>query len=617
VPHRRFVPYAVVVSLTTALYIRTAGYGFVFDDTHLIVNNSFLRAPWSPFEAFAHHFWHGTAFGAAYYRPIVISSLALNGRLFGWGAAGFHVVNVLLHAVNAGLVLALARRLGHPGPAALSAALLFALHPVAAWPVASIVARVDLLAALFVLLAWLATEADATGPAGGEVSARRHGALLAGSLFFLALLSKESALAFLAVPVLGLRRMKEARSGWEGAAACGFAVLIWVAIRRWLGIGILPDRSLIDPLTNPLAQIPFPERFWAALALAGRYLLYLVFPVRFTDPVDYFARSTLPHPGSPGVILGLVVLLVWGGSVLALWIRRDRIALPLAFSLASYLPASNLLAPISSLYAQNFLYMPLVGVSLAVGDLLGRTGAAGAAVSPSGTGRTGVRLTRPVLVVAAALLLLAAASSVESGIWRDDLSLFGAWTERFPVYAMAHSGLGVAFLGRGDPERAIRPLRRALELTDRSTEAHYNLGVALLAGRKDSGDLQEALVHLHRSLELAPGLAPARAQASRAYLLLHRPSEAEREAREALRLSPGFAPAMLDLAEALYQEARYGEAADLFGTLVSWTPTDVGLRTRQIDSLIRAGEQARAEAAIREARRLFPRFQASEPPNAP
>src|SRR6266568_565528 len=131
----RWIPSVVVALVAAALYLRTVGFEFVFDDLHLIVNN------------------------------------------------------VLLHAVNAALVLALARRLGTPGWASFCAAFLFAVHPVAAWPVASIVARVDLLPALFVLLAWLALCA-------GTVSPLRR-ATLAGLLFLLALLSKESALAFL------------------------------------------------------------------------------------------------------------------------------------------------------------------------------------------------------------------------------------------------------------------------------------------------------------------------------------------------------------------------------------------------------------------------------------
>src|SRR3989338_4424026 len=151
-----WIPGTAVALLAAALHIRTLGFEFVFDDLHLIVNNAFLREPWSPLTAFAHHFWHGTPFGAAYYRPIVTSSLALNGLLLGWGPAGFHLVNVLLHAAKAALLLALVRRLGAPVWAATRGAAPLAVHPAPARPVGSIVARVDLLPAFFVLLAWLA-----------------------------------------------------------------------------------------------------------------------------------------------------------------------------------------------------------------------------------------------------------------------------------------------------------------------------------------------------------------------------------------------------------------------------------------------------------------------------
>src|SRR5256885_1864805 len=106
---------AAVALLATLPCIRTLGFAFVLDDLHLIVHNPFLREPWSPLAAFAHDFWHGTPYGAVYYRPLVVGSFALNGRLLGWGPAGYHLVNVLLHAANSVLLLLLARRVGCSG----------------------------------------------------------------------------------------------------------------------------------------------------------------------------------------------------------------------------------------------------------------------------------------------------------------------------------------------------------------------------------------------------------------------------------------------------------------------------------------------------------------------
>ena len=339
----RWLPCAFVGLLATALYVRTLGFEFVFDDLQLIVHNEFLREPWSPLNCFAHHFWHGTPFGAAYYRPLVTASLALNGRLLGWGPGGFHLFNVVAHAANAALLLLLARRLGCPEWAAVCAATFFAVHPVAAWPVGSIVARVDLVPAFFVLCSWLALCA-ATGRApinGIEASRplRTRRAAWVGLFFFLALLAKESAVAFLTVPVLALRRMRgdepERTPGRPVWTALGAALALYLALRRSAGLGILMDKALIDPLINPLGVLPLPARLWGAAELSGRYLLYLFAPIRFDDPGNYLNQGNLPSFLDAGVILSLLVLLAWTTVIMILWLKRDRIALPLAFSLAS------------------------------------------------------------------------------------------------------------------------------------------------------------------------------------------------------------------------------------------------------------------------------------------
>lgn len=582
--------------VAAALHLRTLGFEFVFDDLHLIVNNSFLREPLSPLTAFAHHFWHGTPFGAAYYRPIVTSSLALNGRLLGWGPAGFHLVNILLHAVNSALLLVLARRLGAPVLAATCAAALFAVHPVAAWPVGSIVARVDLLPALFVLLAWLAFQ-------GGRRPA------LVGLLFLLALLSKESAIAFLAVPILGLRRMREPGPAPDGGPrtspgtdrrallALSAGVIAWLALRMGIGLGVLIARHQVGALTNPLAQLGMPERLWAALALAGRYILYLVFPARFGDPRNYLDPSTLPSPFNPGVLLSLGVLVAWGAGILVLWLRRDRIAIPLAFSLASFLPASNILVPIGSLYAQNFLYMPLLGLCVALADLLSRWAARRA--SPD-------LPKAPALAAVPVLAVLAIVSFAETGIWRDGVTLFTAWTSRFPYYSMAHSSLGVMLIGRGQPGAAVPALRRALAITETNAEAHYNLGLALVLTAKDRVAREEALAHLERASELIPDLPPAHVNAARVLLLLERPQEAETEAREALRLAPGLPQAISNLAEALHRMSRHAEAAEVYEQMVGLDPADVDARSNLVVSLIHSGQIDRARSAVQAARRDFP-----------
>ena len=112
----RWLPYAFVALVAAALYLQTLHFDYVFDDKPLIVQNAFLKEPWSPLRAFHHEFWYGTAF-VGYYRPLVIASFALNGRILGWGPGWFHLVNVLLHTANAVMLLAGVVRCGASGPA--------------------------------------------------------------------------------------------------------------------------------------------------------------------------------------------------------------------------------------------------------------------------------------------------------------------------------------------------------------------------------------------------------------------------------------------------------------------------------------------------------------------
>src|SRR5262249_34780014 len=148
--------------------------------------------------------------------------------------------------------------------------------PVAAWPVASVVARVDLLAGTFVLLAWLglASEPSSTW--------------LAALCFMFGLLCKESAAAFLVVPILF------SRTSLRTAGAFGAGATLYLAARGAAGLAILPGAGLIDPLTNPLGVLPAAERVPAAIALTGRYLLYLLVPAGFHDPVNYLGGAPLP-----------------------------------------------------------------------------------------------------------------------------------------------------------------------------------------------------------------------------------------------------------------------------------------------------------------------------------
>jgi protein O-mannosyl-transferase len=115
-----------------------------------------------------------------------VAFVALDYVVWGVRPFGFRLTDLLLHAINAGLVALLARRLlfkALPRPVsvlmvgAATAALLFALHPLRVEPVAWITERRGLLSAWFFLLSVLvyldAVEARGRGRPGPQALVRR------------------------------------------------------------------------------------------------------------------------------------------------------------------------------------------------------------------------------------------------------------------------------------------------------------------------------------------------------------------------------------------------------------------------------------------------------------
>ncbi|MBK5290596.1 MAG: hypothetical protein JJE04_02745, partial [Acidobacteriia bacterium] len=122
-----------------AVFGGTLAAPFVYDDHALLVDESITSADgwwrvWRPMQT----------------RPLTYFTFWINHRLGGADAAGYHAVNLGLHLGAALLLLEVLARL-IPKRAAIAAAFLFALHPLAVEPVAYVFARSTLLATVLSL----------------------------------------------------------------------------------------------------------------------------------------------------------------------------------------------------------------------------------------------------------------------------------------------------------------------------------------------------------------------------------------------------------------------------------------------------------------------------------
>ena len=149
----------LVLLIFLAYYPALRG-GFIWDDDAYVTENPLLTAPDG-----LKRIWFSLDSPSQYF-PLTYTTFRLERSFWGLNPAGYHLVNILLHAVNALLVWRLLRRLSVPG--AWLAAALFALHPVQVESVAWITERKNVLSLFFfllALLAWIEFAGDRPRPA--------------------------------------------------------------------------------------------------------------------------------------------------------------------------------------------------------------------------------------------------------------------------------------------------------------------------------------------------------------------------------------------------------------------------------------------------------------------
>src|SRR5438132_2424157 len=145
---QRYGPALALMLLTLAAYAPTFNGTFLWDDDEYITTNETLKSL-----SGLPRIWLEPGATSQYY-PLVFSTFWVEYRLWGLEPIGYHLVNTLLHGMNAILLWLMLRRLGVPG--GWFAAALFAVHPVHVESVAWIQERKNVLSGLFYFAAALA-----------------------------------------------------------------------------------------------------------------------------------------------------------------------------------------------------------------------------------------------------------------------------------------------------------------------------------------------------------------------------------------------------------------------------------------------------------------------------
>jgi hypothetical protein len=418
---------AILLGATLLAYANSFQSGFVFDNGPLILQDPRIRAVTnSNLDLITgQEYWYSNS-TSGLYRPLTTLSYLFNYAILGNGAqpAGYHVVNLALHAVNVVLLYLLLLEL-IPGGVAFAGALLWAVHPVLTESVTNIIGRADILAGFGVIAGLLAHRRAAR-------SVGRTRLLWLATLFFAAIIgffSKESAIVLLGVMAAHDFVFDRAkwRSALPGYAAAGVAAA-WFLMVRSTVLAHVPYAPL--PFTDdPLMGASFLTARLTAVGVIARYFRLLLWPAQLSCDYSFHQIPLFHWNWFDGQDLPVVIglLLLAGAFALFVWAyrRNPTVAFFVAFFFITLAPTSNLVILIGSVMAERFLYLPAIGFAVCVavfGHLLMR--------------RISARAQAGILVLICVALMVR--THARNADWTTDLTLWSSAAAASPESYKAH-----------------------------------------------------------------------------------------------------------------------------------------------------------------------------------
>ncbi len=479
---------AVAALCAFAVYANTIGHGYTVDDDTVMAKNRITKGGLDSL---------GSVFSSSYragfwdreeslYRPLSVAMFAVEWHFFPENPIPGHIVNVILFSLTVFLLmLLLADFLNRlPLVVAFSATLLFAVHPIHTEVVANIKSRDEILCLLLCLTSLWNYHRYLSGM-------RKWRIAVAVISFFLAMLSKENAITFLAIYPLWdfftdkwnskatLFRM----TGFIATAGC------YLLLRKNI-LGDIDNVDAIQLINNSLVGTDDAvTRFATAISILGKYVYLLVIPhpLSFDYSFNQIPLSTLSSAGF--WLAGLTLASIAIYSIFELK-KRNPLAFGFLFFLATISVASNIFILIESTMAERFAYMPSVGFVLGLTLLIAKFTLTRKPISASAFA---VHFTSHKLfltVIGFIALFYTGKTILRNMDWKDNYTLLSKDVKTSPGSARIRYAYGSALLFEKalkteDPaakstflEQSISQLERGVAILPDYAEAWKHLGIA-------------------------------------------------------------------------------------------------------------------------------------------
>ncbi|MFC1752184.1 tetratricopeptide repeat protein [Thermoproteota archaeon] len=564
----------LIVCITLLSYSNSLSHHFVADDDFTILRNNFISS-WSSFPRLFSksylstgadtvlHSYRGQDYGSGEvsYRPTVTLSYMIDYSFLKREPFGYHLTNILLHAVNGILLYILLRLLTTGNFLALCSSLIFCSHPINTSVVNHISFREELLVVSFSLLAFILflTYKKAYG------IKRFIFYFFSCFSFFLAALSKEVAIVFPVLLVLYdyifefegdiKRTLSSIKSRYLGY----IIVSVCYLLIYFLFIG-----------NNQPANIPYVggtifNHILTVLKIQGRYISSFFLPLQISiEPFHYapIANSIL----DPEVLLsiGLLALLIYLG--LRMQARLRVVSFGIFWFFVTMFPTSGIFVRLYHMFAFRYMYFAGIGFCVVLAVLCERLAY--------------VKFLReriPNLWAISAFLIIGffvPSTIAQNMFWKNDFTVGKNQEMFYPDTPESQSLLIEYFCEQGFFQEGARRLEWYLKYRPYDAMAYKNLGGCYMSlGREDL-----AIEAFNMAVELRPDSTEAYYSLGCIYLEERRLDEAEESFKKVIEMDPEFCEALNNLGVTYLWKNEYEQAKLYFDRVFEIAPTKKGIK---------------------------------------
>ncbi|MFC1709875.1 tetratricopeptide repeat protein [Candidatus Omnitrophota bacterium] len=549
----------IIVFACLVPYFNTLFADFVWDDELFFVEShcmkSFDSLPKFFVQDFLKPFRH---FGSAhYYRPFLAAAFMLNYSIWGDNPLGYHLTNILLHALVCVLIFIFVELLIVNKTIAFISSLLFAVHPIHT-EVVSFISNISYLSAttFYILSLILFLKFNQNKKTIFYIFS-----LICFSVSLLTIeISITLPLVLIAIDYLFLsqRNIKEVIRNFLRLHLGFFVVLgVYLIIRsNIIGWSFIARRSLLELNFSKGIQ-PFWQLF-TTLKVLVLYIRLLCFPYGLT--IEYFfppANSLI----EPIVLMGLAML-----SLLVYIIIKSAKKYPLlSFSITwlfiTLLPVSNIF-PQGNIFAERYLYIPSVGFCIAIGFLFWW-------LLNQDIKTTYLSWRKFIYILLFFLIISFGRIAYERNkVWENDLFLWYETASESPDNFRAHLNLGVSYYNFNQLDKALEEINIALELNPLFPGTLIARGNIYLK----KGLIDEAILEFEELTKIYSRHAKAYVSLSAAYYVKGEYEKAIEAATKALEDNPNLYAARYNIAISYAKAGLVDEAINSFKELLKLEP---------------------------------------------